>query len=138
MPLPPGAARRATVPSSSGFHHHPFQCIYISVDASLQALADPRRRAIVELLRSGEQPVSDLVAKLPIAQSGVSRHLRILRETGLVTVRAAGQKRFYSLRPEPFEELSDWLEEMRAVWEHRLDNFETELERRMAARTEHE
>ena len=82
--------------------------------------------------------MSELVAQLPIAQSGVSRHLRILRETGLVTVRADGQKRFYSLRPEPFEELSGWLDDVRALWEHRLDNFETELERRMAARTEHE
>ena len=77
---------------------------------SFQALADPRRLEIIELLwEGGEQPVTDLVESLPIAQSGVSRHLRILRENGFVQVRGRGQQRLYSLRPEPFEELDQWL-----------------------------
>lgn len=98
-----------------------------------QALADPRRREIVELLRGGDQAVSELVHALPIAQSGVSRHLRILRDAGLVTSRAEGQRRIYSLRPEPFEQLSDWLDQYRWLWEARLDRFELELARRQAA-----
>jgi len=98
----------------------------------LQCLADPNRRAIVDALLLGEQPVGELVRRLPIAQSGVSRHLRILRDSGLVRSRAEGQRRYYSLLPEPFEELSDWLARYRVLWEHRLDNFEAELERRKA------
>ena len=103
------------------------------MDQMLQALADPRRRLIVEILLEGEQPVGDLVKRLPIAQSGVSRHLRILRDAGLVASRAEGQRRLYSLRPEPFETLSGWLDRYRRLWEERLDNFELELERRVAA-----
>ncbi len=98
-----------------------------------QALADPRRREIVELLMVHEQPVSEIVERLPIAQSGVSRHLRILKEAGLVESRAEGQRRIYALRPEPFQELSRWLAQYRRLWEVRLDRFELELERRMAA-----
>jgi len=93
----------------------------------MQALADPRRRAIVEMLRQGEQPVGRLVDALPIAQSGVSRHLRILRDAGLVSARPQGQQRVYSLRPEPLRELSEWLDAYRFLWEARLDRFEEAL-----------
>ncbi len=96
----------------------------------LQALADPRRRAIVEILLQEEQLVGDLVRRLPIAQSGVSRHLRILKDAGMVESRTEGQRRVYSLRAEPFEKLSEWLAQYRRLWEGRLDNFEIELERR--------
>ncbi len=99
----------------------------------LTALADPRRRQIVELLMVRDRQVGDLVQHLPIAQSGVSRHLKILRSAGLVTSRAVGQRRIYSLCPEPLEELSSWLDRCRQIWEVRLDNFERELERRKAA-----
>ncbi len=99
----------------------------------LQALADPRRRAIVEILLQEEQLVGDLVRRLPIAQSGVSRHLRILRDAGMVESRTEGQRRVYSLRAEPFEKLSQWLAQYRRRWESRLDNFEVELERRTSA-----
>ena len=71
-----------------------------------------------------------LVTLVPIRQSGVSRHLRILREAGFVDVRAAGQERLYSLRPEPFRELDVWVSAYRALWEERLDRFSVELERR--------
>ena len=100
---------------------------------SFRALADPQRLEIIELLwEGGEQPVATLVAGLPIAQSGVSRHLRILRESGFVQVRADGQKRLYSLRPEPFEELDQWLRRYRKLWESRMDAFGEELQRRQS------
>ena len=80
-----------------------------------------------------ERPVGELVQRLPIAQSGVSRHLRILKDAGMVTSRADGQRRIYALRREPFQELSDWLDRVRQHWEHSLDNLELELSRRKAA-----
>jgi DNA-binding transcriptional ArsR family regulator len=91
------------------------------------ALADPTRRQILALLQSGEQQVNDVVAGLAIHQSGVSRHLRILHEAGFVQVRPDGQRRYYSLRAEPFRELDAWLSPYRALWEARLDRFERAL-----------
>lgn len=104
------------------------------MDELFQALADPRRRALVDLLRQGEQPVGALVARLPIAQSGVSRHLRILREAGLVRVRREGQRRVYSLQPEALRELTAWLLADRAVWDDRLEDLDAELARRLNKR----
>lgn len=98
------------------------------------ALADPNRRRIVEILRRGEQPVSDVVREIAIKQSGVSRHLRILYEAGFVAVRADGQRRLYSLRVEPFAALEDWLDDYRALWEARLDRFDAALEKRLEAK----
>jgi len=83
----------------------------------------------VELLLKQEQVVGELVRKLPIAQSGVSRHLRILKDAGMVESRTEGQRRIYSLRAEPFEKLSEWLGQYRRLWEDRLDQFEVELAR---------
>lgn len=91
------------------------------------ALADPTRRQIIELLRSGEQQVNDLVAGLSIHQSGVSRHLRLLHEAGFVQVRPDGQRRYYSLRAEPFRELDAWLSPYRELWVARLDRFDKAL-----------
>jgi DNA-binding transcriptional ArsR family regulator len=95
-----------------------------------ETLADPSRRRIVEALRGGEQAVNDLVDRVDIHQSGVSRHLRILLEAGFVQVRPDGQQRFYSLKPEPFRELEAWVAGYRALWEARLDRFGAALERR--------
>lgn len=95
-----------------------------------ETLADPTRRRIVEELRSGEKPVGEIVAKAGIHQSGVSRHLRILHESGFVRVRPDGQHRLYSLRPEPFRELDVWLAGYRRLWEARLDRFGAALEER--------
>jgi DNA-binding transcriptional ArsR family regulator len=92
-------------------------------------LADPTRRRIVEALRGGERPVNDIVAELDIHQSGVSRHLRILHDAGFVAVRPDGQRRLYSLRPEPFEALDAWVGDYRELWEARLDRFGDALER---------
>lgn len=93
-------------------------------------LADPTRRRIVATLRDGERQVSDIVRQAGIHQSGVSRHLRILHESGFVTVRPDGQRRLYALRPEPFRELEAWLRDYRRLWEARLDRFGAALEER--------
>jgi DNA-binding transcriptional ArsR family regulator len=95
-----------------------------------ETLADPSRRRILATLKSGEQPVGDIVRSVGIHQSGVSRHLRILQETGFVSVRPEGQRRLYALRPEPFRELEAWLMDYRQVWEARLDRFDAALETR--------
>jgi DNA-binding transcriptional ArsR family regulator len=99
-----------------------------------QTLADPTRRLIVEALQGGERAVNDIVARVDIHQSGVSRHLRILGEAGFVKVRAEGPQRLYSLRPEPFQELDAWVSQYRSLWAWRLDRFDQELERRQKAR----
>ena len=103
------------------------------IDA-FQTLADPSRRRIVEALRFGEQAVNDLVERVDIHQSGVSRHLRILHEAGFVNMRPEGPKRLYSLRAEPFRELDEWLSAYRVLWEARLDKLGEALERKQKAR----
>lgn len=96
--------------------------------STLQVLADPSRFQIVEALFAGEQQVNDIVAKMEIHQSGVSRHLRILEEAGFVRMRPDGARRLYSLRPERFRELNAWAGQYRALWEDRLDAFATALQ----------
>ena len=95
-----------------------------------QTLADPTRLRIVEAMRGGECAVGELVDRVNVKQSGVSRHLRILHEAGLVQVRPDGQRRMYSLRAEPFVALDAWLEGYRAMWESRLDRLSTQLAKR--------
>lgn len=105
-------------------------------DDVFETLADPMRRRIVEALRAGESAVNDIVDRLDIHQSGVSRHLGILRRAGFVRMRPVGPKRLYSLKPERFEELDRWVKGYRKLWESRLDRFALELEKRQKARTE--
>jgi DNA-binding transcriptional ArsR family regulator len=100
-----------------------------------ETLADPTRRRIVEALLDGEHPVGDVVEKARIHQSGVSRHLRILHESGFVSMRADGQRRLYALRPEPFRELEAWLARYRALWDARLDRFGAALEKNKKKRS---
>jgi DNA-binding transcriptional ArsR family regulator len=97
-----------------------------------QTLADPSRRQIVEALLVGEQQVNDIVERLHIHQSGVSRHLRILLDAGFVRVRPDGQRRLYSLRPEPFVELDSWVQSYRKLWNARLDRFAEALNSKQA------
>ena len=99
------------------------------MDAVLQAVSDSSRRTVLEALRQGPATVGQLAALLPIARPGVSRHLRVLREAGLVEVRHEAQFRVYSLRAEPLAEIDDWLGRYRAIWEQRLDALHTEVAR---------
>jgi DNA-binding transcriptional ArsR family regulator len=95
----------------------------------LQALADPSRRTVLEILRNQPATAGELAAALPIARPGVSRHLRVLREVGLVDVRQDAQRRIYTLRPEALVEVDEWLEPYRALWRNRLDALHTEIAR---------
>ena len=95
----------------------------------VQALSDDSRRSILESLRGGPATVNELAATLVIARPGVSRHLRILREAGLVEVEKDAQRRIYRLHPEPLAELDDWLAPYRAIWQNRFDALHTEIAR---------
>jgi DNA-binding transcriptional ArsR family regulator len=99
------------------------------MDAVLQALSDRSRRTVLEALAGGEATAGELAALLPIARPGVSRHLRVLREARLVDVRREAQRRVYRLRPEPLEEVTDWVERYRSMWAQRLDALHTEVAR---------
>jgi DNA-binding transcriptional ArsR family regulator len=92
------------------------------------AMAEPQRRRILDLLRDGERSVNDLVARIGLSQPGVSKHLRVLRDAGLVEVRPEGRQRWYALRAEPLAEVDEWLEPYRAYWTRHLDALERHLE----------
>ena len=102
--------------------------------AALEALAEPRRLQILDLLRDGERPVGDLVGRLGISQPAVSKHLRVLKDAGLVEARADAQRRLYRIRPEPLAELDDWLATYRQLWTTHLDRLEEHLDRRRTKR----
>ena len=91
-------------------------------------VAEPRRREILDLLRTAERPVNDLVELLALTQPTVSKHLKVLREAGLVEVRQDAQRRWYRLRPQPLTELDAWLEPYRRMWEASLDALEQHLD----------
>ncbi len=94
---------------------------------SLVAIADPTRRRIVELLAQRERTAGELVDEFEMSAPAISQHLKVLREAGLVTVRAEGQSRVQLLNPAGLDELGAWLEETRSVWSRRLDALEREL-----------
>ena len=95
----------------------------------MRALADENRRTMLETLACGPATAGELAALLPIARPGVSRHLRVLREAGLVEVRQDAQRRVYSLRPQPLAEIDQWLDRYRVLWEQRMDALHTEIAR---------
>jgi DNA-binding transcriptional ArsR family regulator len=101
---------------------------------ALAALADPVRRELVALLAHGEVAAGELADRFPVSRPAVSRHLRVLREAGLVTSRAEGKRRLYALDPRPLRELDDWLEPYRDLWARRLDALDTEIARGRRAR----
>src|SRR3954464_40696 len=101
---------------------------YISSVTACAALAEPSRRLILDLLRERERPVNELVERLRISQPGVSKHLRVLREAGLVAVRADGRRRLYGLEAAPLAEVDAWLAPYRKHWSERLDALERHLE----------
>ncbi|MGY1720482.1 ArsR/SmtB family transcription factor [Blastococcus sp. SYSU DS0753] len=107
---------------------------YASGVEALQALADPTRRELIALLAGGERTAGELAAPFPVSRPAISRHLRVLRESGLVRVRAEGRERRYALDPKPLRELDEWLEPYRDLWAHRLDALDTEIARGRRAR----
>lgn len=95
--------------------------------ATFELLAEPTRRRILDLLRDGERPVGELVDRLSMSQPAVSKHLRVLRDSGLVDVRVDAQRRMYRLRPEPLKEVDAWIAPYRRLWDQRLDRLERHL-----------
>jgi DNA-binding transcriptional ArsR family regulator len=95
---------------------------------TFEVLAEPTRRRILDLLRERERSVGELVSRLTISQPGVSKHLRVLREAGLVEVRTDAQRRWYGLRAEPLTEVDAWLAPYRRLWAQRLDALERHLD----------
>jgi DNA-binding transcriptional ArsR family regulator len=96
---------------------------------TFDVLAEPTRRQILDLLLEGPRAVGELVKRLKISQPGVSKHLRVLREAGLVSVHTDAQRRIYELRTEPLEEVAEWLEPYRRLWSERLDALERHLDK---------
>ncbi len=97
---------------------------------ALEALAEPTRRRIIELLAEQERSAGEIASHFPTSRPGISRHLRVLREHGLVCTRGDGQRRLYSLDPVPLQELDEWLQRYRRFWDNRLDALDTEIRRR--------
>jgi DNA-binding transcriptional ArsR family regulator len=97
---------------------------------AIEALADPTRRRIVELLADGERSAGEIAAQFETSRPGISRHLRVLREHGLVRAREEAQRRLYSLDPAPLAELDEWLARYRGFWANRVDALDTEIKRR--------
>src|SRR5438105_1483690 len=93
-----------------------------------EVLAEPRRRQILDLLRQQDRSVGDLVDVLDVSQPNVSRHLRVLRDAGLVSSRAEGQRRVYRVTAEPLRELDEWVSHYRGLWSHALDQLEAHLD----------
>lgn len=96
--------------------------------STFEVLAEPRRREILDLLRASERPVGDLVERLQLTQPAVSKHLKVLREAGLVEVRQDAQRRWYRLRAEPLAEIDAWLAPYRRMWDASLDALERHLD----------
>lgn len=94
---------------------------------AFNAVAEPRRRQILDLLAQGERPVNDLVEILGLAQPQVSKHLRVLREVDLVRVRDAGRQRMYRLNAAPLRSIADWMQKYEQLWTERFDLMDTVL-----------
>src|SRR3954451_16303425 len=103
---------------------------------TLAALADPTRREIIALLAAGERGAGQVAERFPVSRPAISRHLRVLREAGLVRVRVEGQRRVYALDPRPLSEVGAWLAPYRRLWAHRLDALDPEIARGRRARAE--
>jgi DNA-binding transcriptional ArsR family regulator len=108
-------------------------CYACAVQA-LQAIGDPTRRELLTLLAGGEQTAGELAARFAVSRPAISRHLRVLRESGLVRVRADGRERRYVLEPGPLREIDEWLAPYRELWARRLDALDTEIARGRRAR----
>lgn len=103
---------------------------YDSLDDAFRALADPRRRAILAVLRTGEASVSDITGRFDVSQPAISQHLAVLRTAGLVTDRRDGRRRLYALDGSRLGELAAWIADYGAFWDDRLDALSRHLDRR--------
>jgi DNA-binding transcriptional ArsR family regulator len=101
---------------------------------TMAALGEPTRFRIVELLRAGARPVGEIGERLHLQQPQVSKHLRVLKDAGLVGVEVRAQQRFYELKPEPLRELNEWLERFRNIWDARFDRLDDYLEQMKKSR----
>jgi DNA-binding transcriptional ArsR family regulator len=95
---------------------------------AFNAVAEPRRRQILDVLSAGERPVNDLVSQLGLAQPVVSKHLRVLREVGLVDVRGDGRQRIYGINAHPLKPIHDWVKTYERSWSERFDRLDVVLE----------
>ena len=99
-----------------------------AMPSTWSALADPHRRAVLELLLERPRPVGEIVDRLGLSQPGTSKHLRVLREAGLVRVHQEAQRRVYAIDPAPMADLDEWLAPYRRLWTDRLDALERHLD----------
>jgi DNA-binding transcriptional ArsR family regulator len=99
-----------------------------SREAAFQALADPTRRAVLDMLRGGRQPAGQIARAFPVSRPAISRHLRLLRRADLVQERREGRHRLYQLNPEPLKEIDSWLERYRVFWQANLNSWKTFVE----------
>ena len=106
-----------------------------SAEATFQALADPTRRAVLDLLRQGSQPAGEIAGAFPISRPAISKHLRLLRRAHLVREHREGRHRVYQLNPEPLREVDSWLDQYRAFWKMNLANLKTFVEAEYAKET---
>ena len=109
-----------------------------STEATFQVLADPTRRAVLDLLRSGTQPAGQIAKAFPVSRPAISKHLRLLRRAHLVQERREGRHRLYELNPEPLKAVDSWLEQYRVFWQTSLTNLKTFVEAEYAKETAHD
>jgi DNA-binding transcriptional ArsR family regulator len=109
-----------------------------STEATFQVLADPTRRAVLDLLRSGTQPAGQIAKAFPVSRPAISKHLRLLRRAHLVQERREGRHRLYQLNPEPLKAVDSWLERYRVFWQTSLANLKTFVEAEYAKESAHD
>ena len=107
-----------------------------SAEAAFQALADPTRRAVLDLLRRGSQPAGSIASAFPVSRPAISKHLRLLRRAHLVREHREGRHRVYQLNPEPLRAVDSWLEQYRSFWQMNLNNLKTFVESEYAKETQ--
>jgi DNA-binding transcriptional ArsR family regulator len=112
--------------------------ITYSTETTFQVLADPTRRAVLDLLRKGIQPAGEIARVFPVSRPAISKHLRLLRRAHLVQERREGRHRLYQLNPEPLKAVDAWLEQYRVFWQTSLVNLKTFVEAEYAKETAHE
>jgi len=109
-----------------------------NTEATFQALADPTRRAVLDLLRGGSQPAGQIASAFPVSRPAISKHLRLLRRAHLVREHREGRNRIYDLNPEPLRAVDSWIEQYRAFWMSNLNNLKVFVEAEHARETETE